>query len=144
MLLRRVRDTWLVSSRGRVMRRIEHPERSSLARLWVAKGTPVPVGDTLSRSGGALAAAALTPIAAGAFPKSVRFVRAGAAELTLVMQSGVEIRLGGISDLRLKLAIARRILLARASAAGDGSYIDVSVPERPVLGSNNSQVSSTG
>jgi hypothetical protein len=43
------------------------------------------------------------------------------------------VRLGDATDLRLKLAIARRILRQTGAAtAGDG-YVDVSVPERPVL-----------
>jgi cell division protein FtsQ len=144
LLLRRGRDSWVVSARGRVMRKIANPGRSSLARFWVPKGTGIKVGATVGLASGGLAAAALAPIAAGAFPKDVRLVRQGAAELTLVMRSGLEIRLGTIGDLRLKLAIARRILRLSGAAAGAGSYIDVSVPERPVLGSINSQVATGG
>ena len=95
------------------------------------KGTAVSVGATLGAADGAVAAAALVPVAAGAFPRSVRAVREGEAELTLVMDSGVEVRLGTIGDLRLKLAIAKRILALAGAAAGSGSYVDVSVPERP-------------
>jgi cell division protein FtsQ len=142
MLLRRVYDTWVVSARGRVMRRIDSPARSSLPRMWVPKGTPVAVGETLGRVDGGLAAAALAPISGGALPGGVRFVRSSAAELTLVMRSGLEVRLGGIGDLRLKLAIAHRILKLAGSNGATGSYIDVSVPERPVLGSTNPQVAS--
>jgi hypothetical protein len=47
-----------------------------------------------------------------------------------VLRSGLEVRLGDLRELRLKLAIARRIL-----ARGDpGAYLDVSLPERPVAG----------
>ena len=120
----------------------ELARRSSLPRLWVPRGTAVSVGATLGAADGALAAAALVPVAAGAFPRSVRAVREGPDELTLVMQSGVEVRLGTIGDLRLKLAIAKRILALAGADAGSGTYVDVSVPERPVLGSANG--SSTG
>jgi len=60
-----------------------------------------------------------------------------------VLRSGLEVRLGSKDDLRLKLAIARRIL-ATLGTSGGGDYLDVSVPERPVAGSVNSQVAGTG
>ena len=66
-------------------------------------------------------------------------MRAGAKELTLVLGGGLELRLGDGGDLRLKLAIARRILRQTGAASTGGGYLDVSVPERPVL-SVNSQV----
>ena len=141
LLLRRGDKAWLVSSRARVMRRLRDPRRSSLPRLWVPRGTAVSVGATLGAAAGALAAAALVPVAAGAFPRSVRAVREGPDELTLVMQSSVEVRLGTIGDLRLKLAIAKRILALAGADAGSGTYVDVSVPERPVLGSANGRSS---
>jgi hypothetical protein len=52
--------------------------------------------------------------------------------LTLVLASGTELRLGDSGDLRLKLSIAKRLLPLAAGAR----YVDVSVPERPVAGSN--------
>jgi len=51
-----------------------------------------------------------------------------------VLRSGLELRLGDASDLKLKLAIARRVLAA--VGGGRGSYVDVSVPERPVASTN--------
>ena len=44
--------------------------------------------------------------------------------------------LGDATDLRLKLAIARRILRATGAATTAGAYLDVAVPERSVLDSN--------
>ena len=51
-----------------------------------------------------------------------------------MLRSGLELRLGDSGDLRLKLAVARRA--ARCSQGPDpaAAYIDVSVPERPVVG----------
>ena len=60
-------------------------------------------------------------------------MRVGAHELTLVLGGGLELRLGDTGDLRLKLAIARRILRATVAATAAAGYLDVSVPERPVL-----------
>jgi hypothetical protein len=63
----------------------------------------------------------------------VRQVRTGDGELTLVLASGTELRLGDSGDLRLKLAIAKQLL----QLTGDAAYVDVSVPERPVAGYNS-------
>lgn len=140
MLLRRGSATWVVSARGRVMRKISSASHSNLPRVWVPRGAAVDVGATLTPEAGGLAAAALAPIAAGAFPANIRFVRLSDQELTLMMGSGLEVRLGDIGDLRLKLAIAKRILRVVGAEAAPGAYIDVSVPERPVLGAQNPQV----
>ena len=142
LLVRRGADTWLVSARARVMQQLRTPRRSSLPRLWVPKGTAITVGSTLTAADGGLAAAALAPIARHTFPTGVRFVRASRTELTLVLDSGLEVRLGDIGDLRLKIAIARRILHAVGAGASTSGYLDVSVPERPVVKASNSQLSS--
>jgi len=143
LLLRRGRDAWVVSARGRVLRTVRRPGASSLPRLWLGPKTTVRVGATLPVAGGGLAASVLMPVAAGRFPARVRAVRADGRELTLVLRSGLEVRLGDPSDLRLKLAVARRILLDLDAASG-ATYVDVSVPERPVVGGGNAQVAGTG
>jgi cell division septal protein FtsQ len=142
LLLRRGRDTWLVSARGRVMQRLRTPKRSSLPRVWVPKGTAVELGATLPAADGGIAAAALAPITRHTFPTSVRFVRVSGSELTLVLHSGLQVRLGDLGDLRLKIAIAQRILHAVGADVSTSGYLDVSVPERPVVSATNSQVSS--
>jgi cell division protein FtsQ len=145
LLLRRGADTWLVSARGRVMRRLASARRSSLPRVWVSKKTGVSVGELLPPPAGGAAAAALAPLAPRTFPSGVRLVRTlGSAELTLVLRSGLEIRLGDLGDLRLKFAIARRILSAVHADSTSTGYLDVSVPERPVITSANTQVSTGG
>jgi cell division protein FtsQ len=145
LLLRRGKaDTWLVSARGRVMRELRTAKLSSLPRVWVPTSTNVTVGETLAPKVGGLAAAALAPLAPGTFPTPVRFVREAGAELTLVLHSGLEIRLGGLGDLRLKLAIARRILHVVDADSASTGYLDVSVPERPVIAGSNAQVSTVG
>jgi hypothetical protein len=145
LLLRRGKnDTWLVSARARVMRRLRTPKLSSLPRVWIAASMRVTVGETLAPKEGALAAAALAPLTPGTFPAPVRTVRAAGAELTLVLRSGLEIRLGGLGDLRLKVAIARRILRAVHADGSSTGYLDVSVPERPVIAGSNSQLSTGG
>jgi cell division protein FtsQ len=141
LLLRRGASTWLVSARGRVLRELRSPRRSPLPRLYVPAGTPVVPGETLGPFDGRIAAAALAPLSPRSFPSPVRFVRASRSELTLVLRSGLEIRFGDLGDLYLKLAIARRILHAVAAGPTSAGYLDVSVPERPVLRLLNPRVS---
>ena len=145
LLLRRGKhDTWLVSARGRVMRRLTTPKRSSLPRVWIPSSTSVSVGRMLPPKEGGLAAAALAPLAPGTFPTPVRSVRETGSELTLVLRSGLQVRLGDVGDLRLKLAIAKRILRAVNADATSTGYLDVSVPERPVIAGSNAQLSTGG
>ena len=103
----------------------------------VTRDVRVRVGDPLPPAV-LTAATTLAPLRAAPLPGGVRSVRAG-RELTLILAGGLEVRLGDRGDLQLKLAIARRILRATGAAALGGGYLDVSVPERPVL-SSKSQV----
>jgi cell division protein FtsQ len=142
LLLRRGSRGWVVSARGRVVRAVKNVRTSSLPRVWVARDAQIRVGKILPFAGGTLAASVLAPIASGHFPARVRAVRADGGELTLVLRSGEEVRLGDRSDLRLKLAVARRMLLTLGPDSG-ATYLDVSVPERPVVGGGNAQVATT-
>jgi predicted NUDIX family NTP pyrophosphohydrolase len=65
-------------------------------------------------------------------PRRVKAVRAVGEELTLVLRRGPEIRLGEATDLGLKVAVATAVFRLVERGA---TYIDVSVPERPVAGS---------
>jgi cell division septal protein FtsQ len=131
LVLRTGADAYLVAATGRVIRKLAHPHLSHLPRLWVAHDVQVRVGDPLPPAIGA-AATALAPLQGAPLPGGVRVVRGG-KELTLVLGGGLEVRLGDHGDLQLKLAIARRILRSTTAPATAGGYVDVSVPERPVL-----------
>ena len=132
-VLRRGSDAWLVSSTARVLRRLERPY-PRLPRIWVPRSADIAVNSTLGGLGaqGVAALAPLRPLRVGA---DVRQVQTGDGELTLLLGSGTEIRLGDSGDLRLKLAIAKQLLPVTTGAR----YLDISVPERPVA-SFNSQV----
>ena len=134
LLVRQGPRSWVVSARGRVMRKVQNPRRSHLPRLWLPKSVELTTGETLPLDEGRMAAAAVAPIARRAYPGGVHTVVTGKETLTLVLGEGTEVRLGDLGDLRLKLAIARRIL-QRAARSGETTpaYVDVSVPERPVL-----------
>jgi hypothetical protein len=89
------------------------------------------------------AATALASVRDAGLPGGVASVRVGDDDLTLILGGGLEVRLGDSADVPLKLAIARRILQATGAAAGGTGYVDVSVPNRPVV-STNSQVVGLG
>jgi cell division septal protein FtsQ len=125
---------YLVAATGRVLRPLPNPALSHLPRLWVTQAVSVDVGQNLpSKVGGAAAAAAFARSIR--LPSGVSTVRATTAGLTLALGNGVQVRLGDSGDLRLKLAIAKRILRLLGGPGATG-YVDVSVPERPVADSN--------
>ena len=131
LVLRQGAAAFLVSTSGRVIRPLAHRRRSHLPRLYVRHDVRVRVGGRLPRP---LVAAATTlgPLRFSPLPGGIQSIRAG-RELTLVLGGGLELRLGDHGDLALKVAIARRILRATGAAFAGGGYLDVSVPERPVL-----------
>jgi cell division septal protein FtsQ len=136
LIVRQGKTAFLVSSTGRVIRSLAHPHLSSLTRLWLPTKADAPVVGTDLPPSEAAAAMAVAPLRSAPLPGHVESVKSDGTQLTLTLASGFEVRLGDIGDLRLKLAIARRILSITAAAAGSG-YVDVSVPERPVLASNS-------
>jgi cell division protein FtsQ len=125
-VLHRGRDTWLVSGRARVLARIPRGTRPLLTRIWVPTSATVAVGTFLAPLEGGTAALV------GPFPVRIATAALVHGELTLDLRSGVQFRFGAPTDVRLKLAIARRALRALPSGS---TYLDVSVPERPVAGS---------
>lgn len=130
-VVRRGMDAWLVAASARVLAMLDSRPYPALPRIWVSPTTDVAVNATL---GGVAAKAvrAVAPLAPLGLASGVRAVRSNDYELTLVLGGGRELRLGDAGDLRLKLAIARRVLPLTTDAA----YVDVSVPERPVAGYN--------
>lgn len=137
-VLRRGRESWLVSARARVVARLRRGADPEYPRVWVPTATPVELGGTLAGAEGGTEARALE--LASRFPARVATVSLAHDALTFRLRSGLELRLGRPVDMRLKLAVARRAL--RALPPGS-TYLDVSVPGRPVAGLNP-QLSSGG
>ena len=135
-VLRQGSDAWLASGRARVLRHLTLRPFPGLPRVWLPASIGVEIGQTLDGDP-ARAVRALAEVRRFRFLIPVQAARASGEELTLVLRSGLELRLGDAADLPLKLEIARRI----AALAPGARYVDVSVPERSVAG-YNPQVSS--
>ena len=135
LVLRRGEESWLVSARARVVRQLERGALPMLPRIWVPRDVDVAAGDTLADGPARRAVRALV-LARDGLPARVHSVRLEGPETTLVLRSGIEVRLGREHDLQLKLAVAAEVL----PQLSDGStYLDVAVPDRPVAGSAESQ-----
>ena len=138
LVLRRGPDAFLVSATGRVLRTLAHPHLSSPAAGLAA----------LTHAGdGQCEAARGRRGRGGSRPRSApgqsssrhrcAWSSVGTGGLTLVLSSGFQVRLGDAGDIRLKLAIARRVVRAAGVGATTVGYLDVSVPERAVLNLNS-------
>jgi len=133
-VVRQGAKAWIVSARGRVVAPVNPHAAQRLARVWIPRTTPVAVGGFLPANHGTAVARALA--LASRFPAHIAAASLRRNGLVFRLRSGLELRLGDPTDVRLKLAIARAAL--RRLPAGS-TYVDVSVPGRPVAG--NSQVS---
>jgi len=127
---RRSHLSWLVAPSGKVIRQVERGAKPMLHRLWLRRAVEV-------RPGGALPPTVETSVRVLAaadrvgFLRRIRGVRREDDELTVVLRRGIEVRLGAAVDLALKITIAGRVLPHVRHAI---TYVDVSVPERPVAG----------
>lgn len=128
-VLHRGTQTWLVSARARVIASLVPRSQPGLPRIWVPTAAPVTVGGFLDPQYGGTAALTLGLVEH--FPAKIATATLAHDELTFALRSGVEVRFGAPTDIRLKLAIARRALRAMPSGT---TYLDVSVPGRPVAG----------
>ena len=131
-VLRRGAEWWLLSRRGRVMSRLVPGRRLGMPRIWLTKKVNIALGGMLGAGGGAEEAAALVPLRSAGLSARVSTVRIAGGQIVYVLRGGLELRVGTADNLALKLAVARRILV-RTNLVG---YLDVSVPERPVAGTN--------
>lgn len=138
-VLRRGPESWLVSRHGRVTQKIPKGTFGGFPRVWVPRSVDVALGGTMGAGDGAAEIAALAPVRAAGLSARVLTVQITAGQVTYALRGGLELRVGSTDNLPLKLAVAREIL-GRETLLG---YLDVSVPERPVGGSNP-RVSGTG
>jgi cell division protein FtsQ len=127
-VIRRARDAWVVSARARVLAKVDVRDAPPLPRVWIPASSEPIVGAVLGDDA-ADVVRALVPLGRIRLPVAIRSAKLiEGGELALVMESGVQVLLGSPYELRLKLAIASRVL----SLAGDAKVIDASVPDRVV------------
>jgi len=129
-VIRTGKSAWLATGGGKVIRAIPVGTQRGLPRLWVARGATISLGGQIP-AGLVPATQALAAAHAAGLSGRVKGVRTTGDELTLVLRHGTEIRLGRDADIGMKLVIARKVLPLVGSGT---SYIDVSVPQRPVAG----------
>jgi cell division protein FtsQ len=131
-VLRRGTDAWLVSERGRVLRALPGARPSALPRIWVAGLAPPRDGVVLKDDAAVQPALALGAVMSEdpTFLRRIEHAVLRGSGIDLVLENGVELRLGPPHDFALKVAVAQEVLEALPGAAG--GYVDVSVPARPV------------
>jgi cell division protein FtsQ len=141
-VLRKAAEAWLVSGSGRVLQALRPGTYPPLPRIWLAAETDVAVGAPVETGDAVTVAAALR---GSHFPAHVLAVQdTGGGQVVVQLAGGRQVRLGDMSNLAVKLAVAAAIVPQSIGA----SYIDVSVPTRAVAGyptgTSNSQVSGQG
>jgi cell division septal protein FtsQ len=142
-VLRRGQENWLVSGRGRVLRKLEHRLRRPLPVVWLPPAFEPEIGTIIRVDEPARAVKALAAATASrpAFTRSIWYVKGGEEGLTAVLRDRLELRLGSSKELTLKLRVGQQVLAAVRASGSPATYIDVSVPERPVAGTTlDSQV----
>jgi cell division protein FtsQ len=128
-VLRRGPDNWLVSSQGRVMERLSATAVRRLPRIWISTHTPVRTGAELTAAGAATAAHAVG--LAGGFAARVDSASVTNGVVVFHLRSGLELLLGDGGDIKLKVAVAARVL---GILPAGSTFLDVSSPGRPVSG----------
>jgi cell division protein FtsQ len=123
-------SAWLATGAGKVIREIPVGSERGMPRLWLRRGATIRLGGEIP-AGLVPATRALAQAHMAGLGGRVKGVRTTGEELTLVLRQGTELRLGRDADIGMKLVIARKVL---PLVDPDTTYIDVSVPQRPVSG----------
>jgi cell division septal protein FtsQ len=136
---RRGAQAWLVSGDARVIASLPLGTQRALPRVWLSGSADPQPGAALADKPAVRAVRALARAKRARFGQRVLFVRFREHNLTFVLGSGLELRLGDIRALPLKLAVATQVL-PQLGQNGGYAYLDVSVPGRPVAGNNSQPV----
>jgi cell division septal protein FtsQ len=140
-VLRSGPDAWLVSARGRVIRRAPPEKPGERPRIRLPGRFTLSPGQRITDRSTTLALRVVAAVPPD-FPARIHSVHAREGQVTIVLADDVELRLGEGTAIALKLAVAAKVLHAfkgeeRASLA----YLDLTVPDRLVAG-EKSQLSS--
>lgn len=129
-IVRQGPDSFLVSARGRVIAGTGRHSHPKLARIWIKRDVHLETGG-ITEGDLMTAVQAVAPLAGSHFPGRVISVTTASQSLTMTLRSHLELRLGEPLDVGLKLAIAAEVIPRLADGT---TYLDVSVPDRPVAG----------
>jgi cell division protein FtsQ len=130
---------WVVSERGRILRGYVADPMERYPRFRLPERPNVVPGSFVTDSSAKLILGALA-VVPRRFPARIEQVRLADGRLTMELRApwgALELRLGEPVDLQVKLAVAA--LLIRSFSADYRSqvaYLDVTVPERSVAGTN--------
>jgi len=130
---RRGSKAWLVAASTRTIAAVPLRTHPELPRIWLAHSGEPQVGASVTDRFGLRAVRALAFVRKVGFNGRIRMVRVRERDLTFLLGSGLELRLGALRAIPLKLAIAEKIVPGLL-AQGGYHYLDVSVPARPVAG----------
>lgn len=136
-VLRSGLSSWLVSGRGRVIERLSSLSYPRLPRIWVGAHTPVRLGGELAAGAGVAARAVGL---AGTFGARVGSASYAGGSLVFRLKSGFEVLLGSFAAIELKVGVAEKALPALPAGS---TFLDVSVPGRPVAGSGDPAYATT-
>ena len=128
-IARRGTKAWLVAASTRAIAEVPLGTHPALPRIWLAHSSDPEVGQPLVDRYALRAVRVLALARRSGLGLRVRMVRVQQRDLTLLLASGLELRLGELRAIPLKLAIAKQIIPQLASGT---AYLDVGVPERPV------------
>ena len=134
-MARRGAEAWLVSGDARVISSVPLGTSRTLPRIWLSASADPQPGSALTDRPAVRAVRALARAHRSRFAQRILFVRFREHDLTFVLSSGLELRLGDLRALHLKLAVATQVLPQLLENSGY-AYLDVSVPGRPVAGGN--------
>jgi len=131
-VLRRGADSWLISARGTVMQPLAEHALPKLPRIWISTHTAVRTGAGVTAASAARAAHSAG--LAGAFASRVASVTITEGVLVFHLRSGLELLLGDGSNVKLKVAVAGKLLPLLPAGS---TFLDVSIPGRPVSGTGS-------
>jgi hypothetical protein len=131
-VLRRGPDSWLVSARGTVMQPLGASALPRLPRIWISTHSTVRAGTAVTAAGAGRAAHAVGT--AGTFANRVASASITDGVLVFHLRSGLELLLGDGSDVKLKVAVAARVLPMLPAGS---RFLDMSIPGRPVSGAGS-------
>lgn len=134
-VLRRGHDAWVIAASDKVVRPLERGRSQHLPRVWAPASVTAVVGEPIANFGVRTAIMVLTALDSSKHSLHPTSVVSHDGDLTLTIGSDTELRFGNASQAALKLAVAEKILPDLASPpSGSIAYLDVSVPDRPVGG----------